>query len=236
MGWRPAYHCNAVVDVPCPTKNPRRLALQVSIVGDSLFREGCDAGVHRLMQRVEVRVMRPMIAICFLTRFRRERLLGRNLITVFPTVNNLSQKSFVPPRRSARSHPAVAHHAAFPTHARDDRRNIGVAKNIGKSNVFSTCTRAITCAACIDRDASMRPECKGKRITTGCNGSSSTPRVARRTSRFARKVRELFVAAIRGSNPFGANAARCQKTLQAFSPSFRARQKQRTRGVGHGFG
>ena len=45
-------------------------------MGVSLFREGCDAGVHRLLLLVEVQVLRPVIAFCFLTRFRRERLLG----------------------------------------------------------------------------------------------------------------------------------------------------------------
>ena len=76
MGWRAAVHCVAAFDVPRPTKNPRRLALQVSIMGVSLFREGCDAGVHRLLLLAEVQVLRPMIAFCFLTRFCRERLLG----------------------------------------------------------------------------------------------------------------------------------------------------------------
>ena len=76
MGWRAAVHCVAAFDVPRPTKNPRRLALQVSIMGVSLFREGCDAGVHRLLLLAEVQVLRPVIAFCLLTRFRRERLLG----------------------------------------------------------------------------------------------------------------------------------------------------------------
>lgn len=62
-------------DVLLPTKNPRRLALQVSIEGVSALREGCDAGVHRLLLLVEVRVARPVIALCFVTRFYRERLL-----------------------------------------------------------------------------------------------------------------------------------------------------------------
>ena len=76
MGWRPAIHRDAAFDVPCPTKNPRRLALQVSILNPALFRKGCDAGVHRLLLLAEVQVLRPMIAFCFLTRFCRERLLG----------------------------------------------------------------------------------------------------------------------------------------------------------------
>jgi len=76
MGWRFAIHRDAAVDVPHPIKNPRRPTLQVSNMGASRFREGCDAGVHRLLLRVEVHVMLPVIACCFLTRFRRERLLG----------------------------------------------------------------------------------------------------------------------------------------------------------------
>jgi len=69
MGGRHAIRCNAVVDVPHLIKNPRRPALQVSIGGVSLFREGCDAGVHRLMLRAEVRVVLPVIALCFITRY-----------------------------------------------------------------------------------------------------------------------------------------------------------------------
>ena len=45
-------------------------------MGVSLFREGCDAGVHRLLLRAEVRVVLPSIAFCFITRVGRERLLG----------------------------------------------------------------------------------------------------------------------------------------------------------------
>ena len=76
MGWRAAVHCVAAFDVPRPTKNPRRLALQVSILNPALFRKGCDAGVHRLLLRMEVLVVLPSIAFCFITRFRRGRLLG----------------------------------------------------------------------------------------------------------------------------------------------------------------
>ncbi len=63
-------------DVACPRKNPRRRTLQVSIKGVSTLREGCDADVHRLLLRVEVLFVLPVIALCFITRFCRERLLG----------------------------------------------------------------------------------------------------------------------------------------------------------------
>ena len=43
-------------------------------MGASPFREGCDAGVHRLMLRAEVHVVLPVIALCFITRFCRKRL------------------------------------------------------------------------------------------------------------------------------------------------------------------
>ena len=102
----------------------------------SSFREGCDAGVHRLMLLVEVHVMRPAIAFCFVTRFCRERLLGRNLITVFPTVNNLSQKKF--PARARR-----ARHAASRLLVEDARRmrcctrmRMSKCRNAGKNATF----------------------------------------------------------------------------------------------------
>ena len=76
MGWRAAVHCVAAFDVPRPTKNPRRLALQVSILNPALFRKGCDAGAHRLLLLAESRVVLKAFALCLLTRFRRERLLG----------------------------------------------------------------------------------------------------------------------------------------------------------------
>jgi hypothetical protein len=40
------------------------------------FREGCGAGVHLFMLRVEVRLVLPAIALYSITRFCRKRLLG----------------------------------------------------------------------------------------------------------------------------------------------------------------
>ncbi|QIL19968.1 hypothetical protein [Thermomonas sp. HDW16] len=88
------------------------------------------------MLLVEVHVMRPVIAFCFLTRFCRERLLGRNLITVFPTVNNLSQFFFASlvrrvPRASSRPL------ARSMQCTRVDTRTLGSkCKNAGKKATF----------------------------------------------------------------------------------------------------
>ena len=49
--------------------------------------------------RAEVRVVLRVVAIFMLTLVRRVCLLGRNLITVFSTVNNLMQSFFRPGRR-----------------------------------------------------------------------------------------------------------------------------------------
>src|SRR5687768_5537076 len=49
--------------------------------------------------RAEVRVVLRVVAIFMLTLVRRVCLLGRNLITVFSTVNNLTQSFFRPGRR-----------------------------------------------------------------------------------------------------------------------------------------
>jgi hypothetical protein len=80
----PASACHAppVLDVPRPIKNPRREALQVSIMDagsafDAVhFREGQATCVHRWMLLAELRVVLPGFALCLLTRFRREHLLG----------------------------------------------------------------------------------------------------------------------------------------------------------------
>lgn len=40
------------------------------------FREGQSRCVHRWMLLAELRVVLPAFALCLLTRFRRERLLG----------------------------------------------------------------------------------------------------------------------------------------------------------------
>jgi hypothetical protein len=136
-GWDggTANRRDAAVDVPRPTKNPRRRTLQVSIMDASRFREGCDAGVHRLL-RAEVRVMRPVIAFCFLTRFCRERLLGRNLITVFPTVNNLSQFFFATrTSRVRRDSPQPLAHDAQRTR-QGSRMRTGKCENTGKNATF----------------------------------------------------------------------------------------------------
>ena len=102
----------------------------------SSFREGCDAGVHRLMLLVEVHVMRPAIAFCFVTRFCRERLLGRNLITVFPTVNNLSQKKF--PARARRARRAASRLRIRDARCAraDARMRVGKCRNAGKNATF----------------------------------------------------------------------------------------------------
>ena len=44
--------------------------------GDAHFREGQSGCVHRLMLLAESRVVLPSFALCSLTRFCRERLLG----------------------------------------------------------------------------------------------------------------------------------------------------------------
>jgi hypothetical protein len=44
--------------------------------GDVHFREGQSGCAHHWMLLVESRVVLPAFALCLLTRFRRERLLG----------------------------------------------------------------------------------------------------------------------------------------------------------------
>ena len=77
MGWRAAVHCVAAFDVPRPTKNPRRLALQVSIM-EAVLLSARDAipTPTVLMLQVEVRLVRTAIALYSITRFGRKRLLG----------------------------------------------------------------------------------------------------------------------------------------------------------------
>jgi hypothetical protein len=82
MPCRRARCALPALDVPRPLKNPRRWTLQVSIkdtnpaFGDAHFREGQFGCAHRFMLLVESRVVLPAFALCLLTRFRRERLLG----------------------------------------------------------------------------------------------------------------------------------------------------------------
>ena len=64
-----------------PRKNPRRRTLQVSILdacGNAglRFDEGQSTFVHRWMLLVELRVVPSVVAMRWLTLFRRERLLG----------------------------------------------------------------------------------------------------------------------------------------------------------------
>ncbi|MEO5962777.1 MAG: hypothetical protein ABIP87_04995 [Thermomonas sp.] len=73
-------HGNAVMppfDVPCPSKNLRRSALQVMAMDVGLIsaKDAMPAATS-LMLQVEVRVVLVAVALCLLTRFCRKPLLG----------------------------------------------------------------------------------------------------------------------------------------------------------------
>ena len=194
-------------------------------MGVSLFREGCDAGVHRLMLLAEVHVMRPVIAFCFLTRFCRERLLGRNLITVFPTVNNLSQFFFaVRSRRSRRDAARLLAH--------DVRRTRGA------------CARPRACVHANAKTPGKKRFSRSVEFADACvriaSRAADRPRVSTRTSMRRRARRRANdVAFARRTSPFAQNCAnffRATRAVDASRAAVRGFRKRRTRGVRRGFG
>ena len=121
----------------------------------SVFAEDSAPASTVSIVRAEVRVVLRVVAIFMLTLVRRVCLLGRNLITVFSTVNNLTQSFFQPGRgrelRAMRS-----------THARLRQSATGM-----RAHAFDENKKALV-FCCVDsrraRDARDRPSCVHARM------------------------------------------------------------------------
>jgi hypothetical protein len=167
-----------------------------------------------LMLRAEVRVMRPVIAFCFLTRFCRERLLGRNLITLFPTVNNLSQFFFATrASRVRRDSPRQLAHDARRMRP-GSRMRTGKCENAGEKAAFPDWSRARMHAR-----------------------ASHPTRPASRAGAH-RQARRAALATTRAASPLRVAQARLRKTARTFfaqTDDPRTRKRKKTRGVGRGF-
>lgn len=207
-------------DLPFPRKNLRRVARQASEwtppeAGKFAFARGTEC-LHP-----------PFVALGGFARLAAgscaslAHLLpqgmsaGRNLITLFSGVNNLS-RSFLATfrrcpramRRTRRASPRrtrIAHACAHPTHRLH-------------ASIGAACSNSTTCS----HDASRRPTTHRRcaRTTRGAVVQSfdAGSRISRRTSAFARKLRELFGA--HSPSPCAPQPSRAMKNPRRFRRGF----------------
>lgn len=117
----------------------------------------------------------------------QETSAGRNLITVFFTVNNLQQKFF---RRAAAA--AVAGRASDARradpgmHPRASNSHPMHRAKPATARLCAVCTRS---RACIRGMASIRARCPSHHRSAACGTTANGARISRRTSRFAQPIR-----------------------------------------------
>ncbi len=114
---------------------------------------------------------------------------GRNLITLFSSVNNLS-RSFSSPR-SRVVHPTRRHQRLHACHARTGRMDARQA-NAAHASAGAACSNSSKRRQAVADAIAVLAWCTHATSFDGAHGDATRCRISRYTSAFARKLRELF--------------------------------------------
>ena len=207
MGWRAAVHCVAAFDVPRPTKNPRRLALQVSIMGAIPWRRWRISTRDRPPSSTFRHRGRSSVLCCLLSRRACSLSSAGNVCWAKPNHGffNCQQpdaKKFSQPADAVRDRDRCARTMPRSRCMRGMTPETAASrKTSGKHMFHRRRANAIAHVAHVVRSQAtacgrMPGTNQGMR-----NEATRTSRFARRTSRFARKCANFFAPAIHGRHP-----------------------------------